>query len=184
VGIFAAGLLLAACGPNTKSTGITNEKPTGHALHFTDLTPNLSSFLQQGSNDTCFNGGARPCAVLLRTQPKLDSEYVNVEPTQGHVDWPLESYGGTEGDQLQAVCYISDGQKITPFEGKSSSTYWYKVYVPMKRVLNQHVRHEAQQQSPGIETVRTHGAAVAVLAWASTEWFHQSKAAPGIPECE
>jgi hypothetical protein len=132
------------------------------------LTPNMVGFLKPGTSDTCFNGGARPCALLLRVSPKLSSEYMNANPNQGRVDWPIEAYGGQPGDKLTVKCYDPSGQLVRPYEGNSSSTDWYEVEIPKSDVLN-----------PAIQM----GSRTSTLGWASIEWFNQSKPSPEVSVC-
>jgi hypothetical protein len=134
-----------------------------------ELTPNMSGFLKSGTKNTCFNGGARPCALLLRVSPELSSNFINANPDQAVVKWPLESYDGKHGDELTIKCYDPSGELVRPYEGNSSSTDWYEVEVPKNRVLNPAVEHD--------------GNPTAMLGCASVEWFNQSKPNHNVAVC-
>lgn len=180
-GLAALAFGLAGCsGSSAPAEHIpsTTEKTTTAT---TNLTPNMVRFLKPGTNDTCFNGAPRPCALLLRTEPKLASEYINVDPRESRVTWPLEAYKGQAGDSLTIRCY-ANGQKITPYEGSESSSAWYELAIPQQYVLNPTVKAELNKPSPSINTLQQDGQA-AILGWASVEWFNQSAPAPNVPAC-
>lgn len=141
------------------------------------LTPDMSGFLKQGTANTCFNGGPRPCALLLRSAPKISGNYINTPPDATHVPWPLEAYNGQPGDALNIICYDPNGQSITPYEGTSTSPVWYEVVVPEEHVLNPQVKDD-----PTIKAIKF-GGHTAVIGWASVEWFGQSTPDPRVPAC-
>lgn len=159
VAVVAAGsLLLAGCG---------NKNSVKNTI---SLIPDMSGYLKPGSSTTCFNGGARPCAILIRTAPKLSSEYINANPTQYSVEWPLEAYGGNPGDKVEIECYDPNGESVHPFEGNSASSDWYKVLVPAEYVLN-----------PNIGNIQHIGSEA--IGWASIEWFGESSPNSAVPSC-
>lgn len=134
----------------------------------TKLVPDMSGFLQ--NSRTCLNGGARPCAVQLRTKPKLLAAVINADPTAKHVSWPLESYHGQSGDPVTVDCYQADGQKVGDYSGDPPSTDWYKVTVPAGRVANPAVRARLKGHD-------------SIAGYASVEWFGESQPQTGIPTC-
>ena len=169
-----ASLSLASCGGSGTAT-----QPT----RTFELKLNMKGFLKPGSSDTCFNGGSRQCALLLRTRPELTSQYLNANSSDRVVAWPLEAYLNKPADVLTVTCYDPHGEVITPYEGTSSSPDWYKVLVPLFRVRNQAVLEELRGRNPAVETTKYQGH-TAVIGWASIEWFNQSSPSPAIPECQ
>lgn len=166
-GAAAIALFLSGCGTGGKKPAAESASTTSKSQPAA-LIPNLSMFLKPGSSTTCYDGGARPCAVLVRSKPELSSSYLNASPSQGEVSWPLEAYRNKTGDKVKIECYTAKGQTITPYEGSSSSPDWYKVMVP-----EQHIKNPAFQKN-GVS---------AILGWASIEWFGESTPNPEIPKC-
>lgn len=161
----AGSLLLAGCGASSNTSA--NKKPTAETI---SLVPDMAGYLKPGSSTTCYNGGARPCAVLIRTAPKLSADYINANPNQNRVKWPLEAYAGNPGNQVQVECYDPNGELVRPYEGNSSSSDWYKVLVPSEYVLN-----------PNLTNLQHVGAEV--VGWASIEWFGESTPNRSVPSC-
>lgn len=135
-----------------------------------ELIPDMSSFLKAGTTDTCFNGGARPCGLLLRETPNLDSARVNVGPQDKLVTWPLETYGDQGGDSLTIDCVETAGDKVTSYDGKLVTSDWYAVEVPIDKVHDPSVQSSNEGQS-------------SIVAYASVAWFNQSQPPAGVPTC-
>ncbi len=57
---------LSGCS-NKNSSPENSILSTPLAVKVIPLTPNMSGFLEPGSSSHCFNGGLRPCAILIRT---------------------------------------------------------------------------------------------------------------------
>ena len=172
-----AALALAGCTTNQEATA-------GHtslqSIPSRELVPNMSGFLKPGSTTTCLNGGARPCAIVFRTQPELSADNINAAPNL-RVSWPVESYGSQSGDSLSVRCFIM-GQLIHPYEGTSSSKIWYEVAVPEKRIVNPTVLAEFQHAGSSITTIPVNGTS-RLAGYASIEWFGQSSPLPDLPRC-
>lgn len=176
-GLLTVALGLSSCsGTNSSSKQTTLKQPI-------TLTPDMSGFLKPGTNKTCFNGGARPCAVLIRVSPNLSSDYINADPTQGRVDWPLEAYDGQSGNSLTIQCYDPNGQTVSPYEGSSSSSDWYEVVVPQQYVLNPAVKAELGQSNSPIKTTIQQNGKITALGWASIEWFNESAPLNQVQPC-
>lgn len=164
--VAAAGsLLLAGCGTASQVSAKHNS-----SAEVVSLVPDMAGYLKPGSSTTCYNGGARPCAILIRTAPELSADYINANPNQNRVNWPLEAYGGNPGDQVQVECYDPNGELVRPYEGNSSSPDWYKVLVPSEYVLN-----------PKLTNIQHVGTEAA--GWASIEWFGESTPNRFVPSC-
>lgn len=186
-GAMSVGFMLAGCSQPKAATeqpskATTAPSPKVVESQYVDLIPDMSGFLKPGSTTTCFNGGARPCAMLVRAEPKLASDYVNADPAQQRVLWPLEAYDGQKGDTLKVKCFKPDGQTIKLFEGKGTSSVWYQLVVPEDRVLNPKVLTELRQPNPSFSVVQQ-GGQKAILGWASAEWFNQSTPDANVPQC-
>ena len=184
-GAMSVAFMLAGCSQPkavNEQPSRTTRTPEVVESQYVDLIPNMSGFLKPGSTTLCFNGGARPCAILLRAKPELASDYINADPAQQRVLWPLEAYGGQKGDTLKVKCFKPDGQTIKPFNGDGSSSDWYRIVVPEDRILNPKVQTELIQSDPSIIKVRQ-GGQKAILAWASVKWFGQSTPSANIPKC-
>lgn len=172
--VFGAGGAISyynAAVPNNIDTEIST---------YATLVPDMSGFLSPGSKDTCYNGGARPCAMLIRSEPSLESAYVNATPAQRRVKWPLESYDGDPGDDVVVECYQT-GQTVYSLDGSSSSSVWYRVIVPP----GGHIKNQEVSQNMENGTIRTiqYAGEKALLAYAAAEWFGQTEPAAGIDEC-
>jgi hypothetical protein len=136
-------------------------------------TPNMVGFLKPGDDKHCFNGGERPCAVLLRTKPNVSAAKINATEDQKEVLWPREAYNGKKGDTLTVLCYDPNGQKITSYENNLVSADWYKVVVPAEHVTNT----EALPDSFNLNGTK------AYIGWASVTWFNQSAHEASVPRC-
>jgi hypothetical protein len=147
------------------------------------LTPNMVGFLKPGTNDICYNGGLRPCAILLRVKPELSSDYINANPDQGRVMWPVEAYNGHSGDGLTVECYDPNGESVTAYEDSTSSTDWYEVVITKQHVLNPVVQLELNQPHSSIATIHR-GDQTVLLGWASVEWFDESTPIPNVSACK
>ncbi|HSW79851.1 MAG TPA: hypothetical protein VLG47_03680 [Candidatus Saccharimonadales bacterium] len=169
------GLGIMACGsskPNPEQTRIV-----------TTMTPDMAGFLKPGSTTTCYRGGARPCAILIRTRPALSSAIINADPAnQTTVYWPREAYKDYAGDSVGIVCYVSDGQRVAPYEGNSSSTDWLGVAVLLRRVVNPEVQAELHQKDPSLRVI-TVGGNSAVVGFVSVEDFGQYAPPNNVPKC-
>jgi hypothetical protein len=175
--------LVPSAAPSAMSTHNATPNPTASpSQKQLALTPDMSGFLKPGSETTCFNGGARPCAILLRTKPMLAGERINADPAESSVTWPLESYAGKPGDKLVVECYTPNGQVMKPYEGNSSSTDWYEVMIPEAHIVNPTVEAELNQSGSSVKTINYDGH-VAILGWASLEWFNQTVPATGVSRC-
>lgn len=162
-----AGLCLAGCTPRAQNT------QTNTAETYVQLVPDMQSFLKPGDDKHCFNGGERPCAILLRTEPKLSAATINADKNTVRVEWPLESYGNKKGDELSVRCYDPKGQEIKSYENSLASTDWYQVIVPEDKVTNA----EAHPDSATINGTK------AYIGWASVTWFNQNEHNPAVPKC-
>jgi hypothetical protein len=183
VGAFALAIGLSSCAFKGRSSAEPSPSSSpASSPAVTRLTPNMSGFLQPGSSTTCYNGGKRPCAVLIRTQPDLSSPDINTNPIQGHVSWPQEAYRRKLGNSLVVICYDPNGQRVAPYEGNLSSTDWLKVLVPDRHVRNPEVQAEIADHDPAIHTIRF-GGSLAVEGWTSVEWFGLSAAPASVLEC-
>jgi hypothetical protein len=184
--ITAAGAVTLAIGLSSCSNGTSSPESLSSSSNVstapTHLTPNMVGFLKPGTNNVCFNGGERPCAILIRTSPKLSGDIVNASPSQGRVNWPLEAFNGQTGDSLTVECYTPNGQAISAYEGNSSSSDWYEIAVPEQYVLNPSVQAELAKPNSPIKTIQL-GGQTTVLGWASVEWFNQSSPVSTVPVC-
>ena len=169
-GAVLIALSLAAC------SGSASPKTT-------ELTPDLSGFLKPGTTDTCYNGGPRPCAVVLRTSPAEGAEQINTAPHQNEVKWPLESYYSNPGDTVKVICYEPNGDKMLSFENGLESSDWYKIAVPMDKVINPTVQAQLQQTDSEVSTIKIDDHNY-VVGWASVEWFDENTPDPSIPVCK
>ena len=138
-----------------------------------EAAPNMQGFLKPGDTTHCFNGGERPCALLLRAEPKLSAPVINAAKTQTRVEWPLEAYADKSGDTLTVLCYDAHGQKITSYENDLSSSDWYRVVVPAEHLVNKDAHPDSME----------YGGAKVYLGWASVTWFNQSAHDRAVPKC-
>lgn len=177
-------LSLAGCS-SSKQASAKPSVAASPAVHYTNVVPDMSGFTKPGNATKCFNGGPRPCAILLRTEPRLSAPYINAKPTQNTVLWPREAYDGQDGDGVVAECYKSNGQFVAPYEGSAAnkgSRYWYKVIVPEERILNPAVTSEINAPTTPIPTFYF-GGQVAIAGWASVEWFDKRTPNPAVRPC-
>ncbi len=145
------------------------------------LTPDLSGFLAPSSDDHCAGGGKRPCAMLIRSEPVLESMYINAVPGQKRVQWPLEPFAGKKGDPVLIDCYNPEGETVYALDGSSSSSVWYRVIVQGKHVKNNELTGELLT---GNITVLQYAGKSAMYAWAAAEWFGQTTADSTIHTCK
>lgn len=149
----------AACSPSSSNPE--------HAL--VTLIPNLSGFTLKDPTK-CLNGGPRPCAIALRAGPERSAAYINTTPSgNAYVSWPLESYAGQSGDPVTIECYVAHGERLFDTSGRASSV-WYKVAVPVGRIINPAERPSDpnQQTVPG---------------YASILWFGETAVDSRVPAC-
>lgn len=144
------------------------------------LTPDMTGFLQDPSH--CARGGARPCALLLRTKPQLSQPYINANPDDARVDYPLEAYSGQPGDQLKAVCIAPEGDAVSYGRNDTASSVWYGVLVEPQYIKNIEVEQAFTNEQDTVQAAEYHGATY-LLGYASIKWFHQSQPAGNLPDC-
>jgi len=166
---MAAGMtLVAACsGGNGKASSGSSESPsTAKTVPYVMLTPNMSGFTKPDDDTKCYNGGDRPCAVLLREAPTPKSDYV-VATTGNIVPWPKEAYGSFAGNALKIVCQVRS-YKLRDFKGDTPSDIWNVVETPVENLK------PATQAELNGNSKTTFGVApdkTAIYSYASAEWF-------------
>jgi hypothetical protein len=181
---------MSSCGsegqpaPDAASTAPAGSSGTAVAV---ELTSNLSGFLQPGSTTTCLNGGARPCAALIRMQPNLDPNYINADPSSkkqppDRVRWPLEPYAGQPGDKVPVECVYPNGQAVHAVDNSVTSTNWYKVIVTKNHIVNPAVLAEMSQPGSPVATINFAGH-LAIEGWVSELWFEKLADGQPLPSC-
>ncbi len=167
---FAAisGTLLAAACSGGKSGSQPSSPSVSSSAGTIELVPDLSGFLQPGSTTLCYSGGERPCSIIIRTRPELNSDIINADPnTTVRVGWPRESYAGQTGDGVTVNCYVK-GEQVSPYTGDTPpSDDWYEVEVPAEYAVNPALPNNHQAQ----------------VGYANTLWFNQGGALGNINHC-
>ena len=135
-----------------------------------EAIPNMQNFTMPDDSTRCLNGGERPCAVQLRTEPKYRQDNIINALPNTHVEWPEEAYGNSKGDLVSIRCYTPNGDKITSSENNLVSTEWYEVEVPAEHWVNKAVKPNAFN-------------ADTYIGWASVTYFNQTQHAREVPKC-
>jgi hypothetical protein len=186
-------LSLTACdtGPDSSSAQSSSAAASASSVSTFSMTPDMSNFLKPGTTDTCFNGGPRPCGLLIRTQPRLSSDVINAPNKQSATSWPLEAYSGSAGskagDVVQVACHFEnntddDGQ-VSSYEGGIKSRTWFKALVPESQVKNPAIQSEIEAHSQQIEVVRLGSGELAVEGWVAAPWMGLAESPSIIPAC-
>jgi hypothetical protein len=169
--------------PIPSTVTLPTQTPSSISAHTTFITPDMSHYSYPGTPNDCSQGGPRPCAILIRTEPEIKpSNYINANPNQTYVSWPLESYGSTPGHQVAVTCYKSQGQSVTSNDRRLHSQVWYQVIVPAQFILNPDVQTEVRENSPSVSTMQ-YGGQTAVLGWASSTWFGTEAPNRAVQSC-
>ncbi len=176
--VVLAAVGVSSCSNNNPTLGQRSPSPTAtapttHNRPTAQIMPDLSGFLKKDTTDTCLGGHARPCAVLIRAKPELDSTKVNVEdPPQKYVKGPFEAYGDNHGDSLTAVCEDANGDSVTTVDMLESSTTWFGVITLEKYVLDPTLKKRLD---------RSHGASM--IGYVSAEWISPDTQPTNLEPC-
>lgn len=180
-GTLALVLAVGGCIEYQKNFEEPSEVTTDAGINdYPTLVPDLGGFLKLGTDDTCAGGGKRPCAVLIRSEPFLESSYVNARPAQRRVDWPLESYKDEPGDKVLIDCYRDSGQMVYALDGSSASPVWYRIIVEPEHIAD---RERRDNTKDGLGPTVQYGGQTALYAWAAAEWFGHANPDPAIKPC-
>lgn len=192
--IGGVALALTACGPNTPSTTASShesaaasataagQSPAAPSVAGFLLKPDMSGFLKPGTN-TCHNGGDRPCGLVLREKPMLESDPVNVANLQSFVSWPREAFGNHPADWLTAECDVPNGGKDSSYEDNLTSTVWFRVIVPESQVGNPTILKKLDAGDPSVPIRHLPDGQLATIAYAAAPWFHSEDAPADMPTC-
>ena len=163
--------MVAACsGGHAKANPGSSESPgAAKTVPYVMMTPNMVGFTDPNDSTKCYNGGERPCAVLLREAPTPKSDYV-VATTGNIVPWPKEAYGSFAGNALKIVCQVRS-YKLRDFKGDAPSDIWDVAETPVE---NLNPQTQAELSGNAKTTFGVAPDKSAIYAYASTEWFGKS----------